>query len=254
MDETPQLIGLIRVSTGKQAESGLGLEAQLAALERYRAMVGGVMLRTYQEVESGKHDDIERRPKLREAVSDARLSGARLVIAKLDRLVRSIPIMGYLKKSGISFVACDNPFANELTIDILTAVAADEARRISTRTREALRAYKDGRHVSRRIRQLYPEGVPPDVIEATAGKLGAELPQCRTLTDAARRKGRIAASLERSRRARASYDHLLPLMRELRRKGESFAAIAERINLLGHRTRRGKAWGKSQVKRVLDRA
>ena len=86
-------------------------------------------------------------------------------------------------------MACDNPFANELTIDILVAVAADEGRRISLRTKEALQAYRAGRRVSKRIRLLYPEGVPAEVVAATAGKLGAELPQCRNLTAAGRAKG-----------------------------------------------------------------
>src|SRR6185312_16914413 len=118
------------------------------------------------------------RPQLRAAVAHARRSGATLVIAKIDRLVRSTVIGAYLKQSGVRFIACDNPHANELTIDILVAVAADEGRRISQRTRDALRAYRDGKRVSRRIREMYPDGVPAEVIEATAGKLGAELPQC----------------------------------------------------------------------------
>ena len=97
--------------------------------------------------------------------------------------------MAYLKKLGVQFVACDNPHANELTIDILVAVAADEGRRISLRTRDALRAYRDGRRVSKRIRAMHPDGVPPEIVAATAGKLGAALPQCRNLTDEARAAG-----------------------------------------------------------------
>ena len=90
--------------------------------------------------------------------------------------MRSTVIGSYLKTSGVKFVACDNPYANELTIDILVAVAADEARRISTRTREALAAaYKAHGRVSKRVKLLYPDGVPADVALATAGKLGAGL-------------------------------------------------------------------------------
>jgi DNA invertase Pin-like site-specific DNA recombinase len=135
----PKLIGLVRVSTDKQGESGLGLDAQLAAIEAYRAMVGGELIKTYVEVESGMHDDVDSRPQLRAAAGHAAFSKARLVIAKIDRLVRSTVVMAYLKKLGVQFVACDNPHANELTIDILVAVAADEGRRISLRTRDALR-------------------------------------------------------------------------------------------------------------------
>jgi DNA invertase Pin-like site-specific DNA recombinase len=172
----PPLIGLVRVSTEKQADSGLGLDAQLAAIERHRAFCAGELLETYQEVESGTHRDIDSRPKLVAAVEHALEVDGTLVIAKLDRLVRSTAVMEYLKASRVKFVACDNPHANELTIDILVAVAANEARMIAARTRDALAAYKANRRVSRRIRALYPEGVPPAIIEATAGKLGASLP------------------------------------------------------------------------------
>lgn len=252
-DNRPRLIGLVRVSTGKQAESGLGLDAQRAAIEAYRAMVGGTILRTYTEVESGTHDDIESRPQLQAAVADAGLARATLVFGKLDRLVRSTSVMDYIKRSRVRFVACDNPHANELTIDILTAVAADEGRRISTRTREALGAYKAGKRLSKRIRALYPDGVPDDVREATAGKLGAELPQCRNLRGDAQKLGTVAAGIARAREAREAYRHLEPVMRQLRTDGLSLEAIARRLNELGHRTRNGCDWNPGQVNRVLSR-
>src|SRR3954447_15928551 len=176
-----KLIGLIQVSTGRQAESGLGLEAQQAAIEAFRLARDATLIKTYVEVESGKHDEIEDRPMLRAAVAHAKRSGARLVIAKLDRLLRSIPMLAYLKTSGVRFVACDNPEANELTVDILASVAANERRQISTRTREALAVFKAEKRIPRRIKLLYPDGVPTAVAAATAGKLGASLPQCRTL-------------------------------------------------------------------------
>lgn len=254
LPSAPKLIGLVRVSTDQQGASGLGLEAQRAAIETYRATVGGVLLRTYTEIESGMHDDIESRPQLRAAVADCSLARAKLVIAKLDRLVRSVPVMAYVKKSGIQFIACDNPYANELTIDILVAVAADEGRRISQRTRDALRAYRDGKRVSKRLRELYPAGVPAEIVEARAGKLGAELPECRNLTGDAQRLGTVAAAEARRRRAAESYRHLEHTMRQLRGDGLSLQAIADRLNVLGHRTRGDRPWGRGQVKRILDRA
>ena len=259
----PRLIGLIRVSTGKQEESGLGLEAQTAAIERYRQSVGGVLLRAYTEVESGKHLDVDSRPQLRAAVADALFSRATLVIAKIDRMVRSIPVMGYLEKSGVKFVACDNPHANKLTTDILVVVAAAEAVQISNRTKEALSAYKAGRRVSKRIREMYPAGVPPEVVEATAGRLGASLPQCRNLTECARRKGIKAAGQARTVRAKVAYTHLVPAMQQFRRDGLTFQAIADRLNELGHETREGSRFDpatkkggftRGHVKRILDRA
>jgi DNA invertase Pin-like site-specific DNA recombinase len=252
-DQSPMLIGLIRVSTGKQAESGLGLEGQEAALERYRESVKGRLMRIYREVESGTHDDIYSRPQFKAAVADALFSRATLVIAKIDRLVRSIPVMGYLERSGVKFIECDNPHANKLTTDILVVVASAEAIAISNRTKEALAAYKQGERVSKRIRAMYPEGVPPEIVEATKGRLGASLPQCRNLTDDARKKGTAAASVTRTRKAAEAYNHLLPVMLEMRGTGKSLQAIADHLNASKHRTRNGAEWNSGQVKRVLDR-
>jgi DNA invertase Pin-like site-specific DNA recombinase len=252
-DDRPKLIGLVRVSTGKQADSGLGLDAQRAAIEADRARVNGIVLREYTEVESGRHDDIASRPRLMAAIADALLSNATLVFGKLDRLVRSTSVMAYIKRSGVRFRACDNPHANEFTIDILTAVAAEEGRKISERTRDALAAYKAGKRTSKRIRALYPDGVPADVAAATAGKLGAELPQCRNLRGDAQKRGTVAAAAERGRQARDAYRHLEPVMRQLRADGLSLEAIAARLNELGHRTRNGCEWNPGQIRRVLSR-
>ena len=193
-NERPLIVGLIRVSTEKQADSGLGLEGQRRAIERHRASIDGDLIQTYTEVESGKHNDIHRRPRLMEAADHAREADATLVIAKLDRLVRSASVLQYLRDSGVKFVACDNPHANKLTVHILVGVAENEAEMISTRTREALGAYKSNGRISRRIAAMYPGGVPADVAAATAGKLGASLPQCRNLTDEGRAPGRAAAA------------------------------------------------------------
>lgn len=249
-----KLVGLVRVSTGKQGESGLGLEAQQATIEAYRHQHNGILIKSYVEIESGTHDAIEDRPQLRAAVAHARRSGARLVIAKIDRLVRSTVIAAYLKTSGVQFIACDNPYANELTIDILVAVAADEARRISTRTKEALKAYRASGRISKRIRLLYPDGVPPEVVEATAGKLGASLPQCRSLTPDGRARGQVRSAKVRAAAAAEAYADLAEYMQELRSGGGSLRAIADRLNADGHTTRRGRPWNPTQVKRVLDRA
>jgi DNA invertase Pin-like site-specific DNA recombinase len=252
-DDRPRLIGLVRVSTGKQADSGLGLDAQRAAIEADRARLNGIVLREYIEVESGRHDDIESRPKLKAAIADALLSNATLVFGRLDRMMRSTSVMAYVKRSEVRFRACDNPHANEFTIDILTAVAAEEGRKISDRTHDALVAYKAGNRVSKRIRALYPDGVPADVTEATAGKLGASLPQCRNLRGDAQRLGTRAAAAARAKQAREAYRHLEPTMLQLHRDHLSLQAIADRLNQLGHRTVNGCEWNHGQVKRVLDR-
>ena len=198
-----KVVAYYRVSTAKQGASGLGLDAQRAAIATWTAANGAAVLAGYTEVESGKRAD---RPELGKALAHAKRSRATLVIAKLDRLSRNVHFLSGLMESGVDFIACDNPHANKLTIHILAAVAEDEAKRISERTRAALAAYKSNKYVSKRIRDMYPGGVPPEVVAARAGKLGAAMPDGRRLgpEDAAKgpRGGRRAADGTGPRRLR----------------------------------------------------
>jgi DNA invertase Pin-like site-specific DNA recombinase len=225
------LIGLVRVSTEEQGQSGLGLDAQVAAIEAYRVRTGDTLLKVYREVESGGHDDLADRPELLKALAHARRTGSTLVIAKLDRLLRSTVAHSALKVARVPFVALDNESANELTLDILVAVAADERRKISERTRAALGALK-------------ARGVP----------LGASRPQSRNLDEASRARGVRAAAASHKARADLAYADLVPVVAELRGEGLSFRAIADRLNDEGHVTRTGKPWNGVQVGRVLARA
>jgi len=165
-----KLIGLIRVSTGQQGQGGLRLEAQEAAIVAYAARTGSTLLKVYREVESGGHDDLADRPELLKALDRAKPTLATLVIAKLDRLLRSTVAHSALKVARVPFVALDNESANELTLDILVAVAADERREIGERTKAALGALK-------------ARGVP----------LGAARLKSRDLDDASRARGVRAA-------------------------------------------------------------
>src|SRR5688500_15913302 len=121
-----RFIAYYRVSTRKQGQSGLGLEAQREAVARHIAACGGKLIAEYTEVESGKR--ATNRPQLAAALSHARGKGATVIIAKLDRLARNVAFTATLMESGADFVCCDNPTANRLTIHILAAVAEDEAR------------------------------------------------------------------------------------------------------------------------------
>src|SRR5215208_6499111 len=134
-----RFISYLRVSTDRQGRFGLGLEAQRAAVENYLNGGSWTLVAEFVEVESGKRDD---RPKLQEALRMCRLHGAKLVIAKMDRLARNVAFISNLMESGADFVAVDFPQANRLTVHILAAVAEHEAEAISTRTREALAAAK----------------------------------------------------------------------------------------------------------------
>jgi DNA invertase Pin-like site-specific DNA recombinase len=133
------IIAYYRVSTKRQGASGLGLEAQREAVRRYAEATHSTIKASYTEVESGKRGD---RPELLKALAHAKRSKATLVVAKLDRLSRNVAFTSTLMESGVHFLCCDMPSATHLTIHILAAVAEDEARRISERTRDALAVAK----------------------------------------------------------------------------------------------------------------
>lgn len=219
------IIAYFRVSTKQQGESGLGLEAQEAAVQNYARQNGATIKASYTEVESGKRND---RPELAKALAHSRRNKGTLVVAKLDRLARNVAFLSALMDSKVPFVACDNPHANRLTLHILAAVAEAEALAISQRTKAALAAYK-----------------------ARGGKLGADLPQCRNLTPDAVAKGRARSVEVRSAAADEAYRDLLPLMREMRGKGMSLKAIAGELNRQGHTTRHGKMMSAMQVWRAI---
>jgi len=108
-----RFVSYIRVSTDKQGASGLGLDAQRAAVSRHVAAAQGVLVAEFTEIESGKKND---RPEVAAALAACRLRHAVLIIAKLDRLARNVLFIATLMESGVDFVACDNPHATPLLI------------------------------------------------------------------------------------------------------------------------------------------
>ena len=222
-----KLVPYYRVSTSKQAKSGLGLEGQQATVSQFAEAHGADVLKAYIEVETGKSAD---RPELAKAIAHARRAKATLVIAKLDRLARNVHFLSGLMEAGVQFLACDQPSANDLTIHIMAAVAQDEAKRISERTKAALTAYK-----------------------ARGGKLGASRPECQNLTTEASRIGAVAAGVAARQEADDAYTDLYPIMRELRDRGMSLRGIARHLDKEGYETRRGRTWNHVQVRSVLER-
>src|ERR1700687_402779 len=132
-------VAYYRVSTARQGASGLGLEAQRAVVDQYFNGSDGKVIAEFTEVETGTRTD---RPQLVEALKACELYGAKLIIAKLDRLARNVAFISNLMDSSVEFVAVDFPQANRLTIHILAAVAEREREMISQRTKAALAAAK----------------------------------------------------------------------------------------------------------------
>ena len=206
-----QYIAYYRVSTDRQGRSGLGLEAQCQAVHQHLAANAGELVAEYTEVESGKRSD---RPQLAAALSECKLRGATLVIAKLDRLARNVAFIANLMESGVEFVAVDNPDASKLMLHMLAAFAEHEREQISIRTKAALAAAK-----------------------ARGVKLGAN-----AVYLAARRKA------EASEFAQSLRDTIT----ELRAKGyRTVRALRDELNRRGIRAASGGCWHLPTVHRLL---
>lgn len=168
---------------------------------------------------------------LRKALARAKALKAVLVIGKLDRLARNVACIANLMEAGVEFRACDVPTANRLTLHILSAVAEEEARAISARTKAALAAAK-----------------------ARGTLLGAANPRCRSLTQAQRKKGAVASRKRAAENASEANAEAAIVVRELHRSGMSLRAIALELDIRGITSRSGKRWGHVQVMRLLQRA
>ena len=132
-------VAYLRVSTQKQGYSGLGLEAQREIIHNYLREKKPIF--EYVEVESGRKTD-KGRPKLKEALSQCRTHGAKLIVAKLDRLARNVSFLSALLESDVEIVFCDFPQANKMVLHIMASISQYEAELISTRTKQALAAKK----------------------------------------------------------------------------------------------------------------
>lgn len=128
-----------RVSTARQGQSGLGLEAQQNSVHEFAIAMSFILLMEFTEVESGSNN---KRPVLQLALAACRKENAVLLIAKLDRLGRNVLFISKLLESKVEFVAVDNPYANKLIVHIMAAFAEHERDLISSRTKEALTAAK----------------------------------------------------------------------------------------------------------------
>jgi DNA invertase Pin-like site-specific DNA recombinase len=136
-------VAYFRVSTQRQGASGLGLDAQRATVANFLNGGRHELLGEFCEVETGKGNaPLTKRPQLAAALALCKKTNARLLIAKLDRLARNVHFISGLMESKIKFTACDLPECNELVLHMMAAFAEYEAKRISERTRDALRQAK----------------------------------------------------------------------------------------------------------------
>lgn len=143
MADQRKAIAYLRVSTDRQGRSGLGLEAQREAVARYAAAAGMEIAGEYLEVETGKGSNaLAKRPQLLAALTEAKRTKAKLVLAKLDRLARNVHFVSGLMETGVDFAVADMPNADRFQLHLYAALAEKEGEVISQRTKDALAAAK----------------------------------------------------------------------------------------------------------------
>ena len=215
-----RFISYLRVSTAKQGVSGLGLEAQREAVVQHLNGGRWTLLAEYLEVESGKSST---RPQLAAAMQQCRLTGATLLVAKLDRLSRNAHFLIGLRDAGIDFVAADMPDANKLTVGIMALVAEQEREAISARTKSALAASK----ARGTVLGGYRGAPPPDGASGVAARqAGAQA-----------FAGRLSATLT-----------------DMQARSLSLGQMAAELTAAGIRTPQDGTWTATAVRRVLARA
>lgn len=220
-----KVIAYYRVSTEGQGRSGLGLEAQRKAVTALCQSRGWHIMAEHTEVESGKRNE---RLELAAALHEAKVTGAKLVVAKLDRLSRDAEFTLRLRNSGVDFTCADQPDVNRLTIGLLAVINEDERERIAERTKAALAAAK-----ARGVKLGNPNGA-----------------------EALRRAAKGNAASLRSIKGNADNfaRDLSPVIDRLRSEGRtSLPQLAAGLNDGGFSTPRGGKWHPSSVRNLLAR-
>ncbi len=233
--EPEKLVAYYRVSDkkqgdGKRSGTGYGIEAQMRDVEFLRQRLGGFVLDSFTEVESGGKDN---RPKLAQAAALCKKTGATLVVAKLDRLARSLYLILTLEKAEVKFICADNPTANELTIHILAAFAQNELKMIRARTKAGLasaklKGVKLGANGTDKNGQPHKDG--------------------RGYNDGVKR-----ANKAKSEKARNYYAAYLPRIKLMRENGDTIQQIVNWFNENGHTTSTGRPWSTSVLYEVMSR-
>lgn len=215
-----KFIAYYRVSTQKQGQSGLGLEAQKQSVMNYLNGGEWELLQEFTEIETGKGADaLDKRPQLKLAIELCKKQKATLVIAKLDRLARNVHFVSGLIETGIEFVAADMPQANKVMIQMHAVMSEWERDQISARTKAALAAAK-----------------------ARGVVLGAAGP------------ANLKRNVEQRQEAANQFaQRLHGVVTGMKSRGLTQRAMVAELNTLGVKTARGGQWSLIQLQRVIGR-
>ncbi len=208
-----RFIAYYRVSTDRQGRSGLGLDAQRESVGQFLAGRAATVIAEFVEIESGGKSD---RPKLRDALDACQREKATLLIAKLDRLARSVAFIANLMEAGTEFVAVDNPHASRLMLHMLAAFSEHERQLIRERTKAALAAAK-----------------------ARGVRLGAN--------------GTVLAARHRADATQFAFQVQENVVSAIGSGACTTREIADHLNFSGLPSRQGGHWHPSSVSRVLRR-
>lgn len=234
-----KFVSYYRVSTARQGQSGLGLEAQKNTVNNYIGEKGKI-IGEFTEVETGTRK--KKRKEIYKAIELARKENAVLLVAKLDRLTRDVEFTAALFNGGVEFICCDNPNANKLTIQLLSVIAEHEAEIISNRIKDTLKVKKDkinrGIYTNKDGSKMKPIkgkvrlGNPNGFGEYQA--LGIE-------------------KIKENARLNKANIQAMDIICGSRQKGMTFQEIADKLNKLQYTTRHGKSFNPIQVSRLYQR-
>lgn len=215
-------VAYLRVSTQKQGYSGLGLEAQREIIHNH--LHDTTLIAEFVEVESGRKSD---RPKLKEALALCRKDGATLIVAKLDRLARSVSFLSNLLESDVEIVFCDFPQANKMVLHIISAISQYEAELIAARTKASLQAKKA---------RGFKLGNPEHLLNKHKQAIQNSIKTCRAKADNNPNNKRAVA-----------------MLRILVKENRSYSEMASILNQEGFVTSRGCSFTKSTVYKLIKR-
>ena len=224
MENSIEYVAYLRVSTQKQGYSGLGIDAQKEIIQNY--LSDKIPIAEYIEIESGRKTD-RGRPKLKEALDLCRKTGAKLIVAKLDRLARNVAFLSQLLESDVDIIFCDFLAATKMVLHIIAAISQYEAELVATRTKQALAAKKA---------QGYTLGNPEHLMDK--------------LDEA------VAKSVETNKRKaeeNPNNKRAAAMLKVLAKEGRTLQEMADYLNEQGFTTSKGYRFSRSSVHVLLKR-